>query len=83
MWSYSYDSDGNLTNVLASGGPAWRTYEYAADRMTASRDALGNLIESHAYDTNGFAISSTGDIDEIANIEFGLPGSVAGERGPV
>ncbi len=77
--SYVY-SDGNLTSVLAPGGATWRTYEYVADRMTASRDALGHLIESHAYDANGFAVSSTGDVDEIANIAFGLTGSVAGER---
>jgi RHS repeat-associated protein len=80
VWTYSYDTNDNLLTVLAPGGGAWRTYEYAGNRMTASRDALGNLIESHAYDASGYAISSTGDVDEIASIEYGLPGSVAGER---
>jgi hypothetical protein len=79
-WSYSYDANGNLLTVLAPGSAVWRTYEYAANRMTASRDALGNLIESHSYDADGYAINSTGDTDEIANIEYGLPGSVPDER---
>ncbi|MDP9190151.1 MAG: RHS domain-containing protein [Acidobacteriota bacterium] len=78
VWTYSYDADGNLMTVSVSGG-TWRTYEYAANRMTASRDALGNLIESHTYDANGFAVSSTGDVDEIALLEYGLPGSVPEE----
>ncbi|HEV7237955.1 MAG TPA: RHS repeat-associated core domain-containing protein [Thermoanaerobaculia bacterium] len=77
-WTYSYDAAGNLTSVAASGG-TWRSYEYATDRMTASRDALGNLIESHTYDANGYAVSSTGDVDEIALLEYGLPGAAAEE----
>jgi RHS repeat-associated protein len=80
VWSYAYDGNGNLTTVLAPGGAVWRTYEYAANRMTASRDALGNLIESHTYDSSGFAIDSTGDVDEIANIQYRLPGSSPLER---
>ena len=79
-WSYTYDADGNLTNVLAPGGNTWRTYEYAAGRMTASRDALGNLIESHTYDADGFAITSTGDSDEIASIQYGIATGTADER---
>ena len=79
-WSYSYDANGNLTSVQAPGGTTWRTYEYASNRMTASRDALGNLIESHTYDANGYGISSTGPDDEIALFEYNLPGSVAEER---
>jgi RHS repeat-associated protein len=78
VWTYSYDAAGNLTSVSTAGG-IWRTYEYAANRMTASRDALGNLIESHTYDANGFAVSSTGHVDEIALLEYGLPGAVAKE----
>jgi hypothetical protein len=79
-WSYSYDVDGNLSAVLAPGSAAWRTYEYVDGRMTASRDALGNLIESHTYDSAGYAITSTGSVDEISNIEYNLPGATAGER---
>ena len=80
IWNYSYDGSGNLLTVLAPGSAPWRTYEYVANRMTASYDALGNLIESHTYDADGFATSSTGDIDEISNIEYNLPGSVTNER---
>ena len=79
VWTYAFDAAGNLTSVTVPGG-TWRTYEYAANRMTASRDALGNLIESHTYDANGYAVSSTGDVDEITLLEYGLPGVVAEER---
>lgn len=79
-WSYAYDTDGNLQSVTGPGSATWRTYEYAGNRMTASRDPLGNLIETHTYDANGFAVDSTGDVDEIANIQYNLPGSTARER---
>ncbi|HEX8410545.1 MAG TPA: DUF6531 domain-containing protein, partial [Thermoanaerobaculia bacterium] len=79
-WSYSYDGAGNLRNVTAPGSAAWRTYEYNANRMTASYGPSGNLIESHTYDANGYGISSTGPGDEIGSIEYNLPGSVADER---
>lgn len=80
VWSYAYDGAGNLTAVTAPGNAAWRTYEYSDNYMTASRDALGNLIESHTYDADGFGISSTGDADEIASLQYNLPGSVPEER---
>ena len=79
VWSYAYDGDGNLLTVAAPGGGVWRTYEYAGNRMTASRDALGNLIESHSYDVGGYGTSSTGPSDEIAGIEYNLPGIVPDE----
>jgi RHS repeat-associated protein len=80
IWTYSYDSTGNLATVVAPGAATWRSYEYDSDRMTASRDALGHLIESHTYDADGYGISSTGPTDEIANIEYNLPGSNGDER---
>jgi hypothetical protein len=80
VWTYSYDAGGNLQTVLAPGSATWRTYEYASNRMTASRDALGNLIESHTYDAGGYGISSTGPGDESSTIQYNLPGSVADER---
>jgi RHS repeat-associated protein len=79
-WSYTYDSSGNLIAISGPGGNTWRTYEYSNNRMTASRDALGNLIESHTYDANGYAISSTGDSDEIASIQYNLPSENESER---
>ena len=72
VWTYIYDADRNLTSVIAPGSSTWRTYDYAGSRMTASHDAAGNLIESHTYDADGYAISSTGSIDEIASIQFNL-----------
>ncbi|HKR65104.1 MAG TPA: hypothetical protein VJZ00_15325, partial [Thermoanaerobaculia bacterium] len=73
VWTYTYDSNSNLTTVTAPATQPWRTYEYVSNRMTASRDALGNLIESHDYDSDGRAKSSTGDIDEIQTIEYDIP----------
>jgi RHS repeat-associated protein len=78
VWTYQYGTDGNLSTVLAPGSLTWRTYEYSGDRMTASRDALGHLIETHSYDANGFATDSTGDVDEIQSIEYGAAGSGPG-----
>ncbi|HKR62486.1 MAG TPA: RHS repeat-associated core domain-containing protein [Thermoanaerobaculia bacterium] len=73
VWTYTYDAAGNLTNVSAPGTHPWRTYEYVSNRMTASRDPLGHLIESHDYDSSGRAINSTGDVDEIESIEYDVP----------
>jgi hypothetical protein len=80
VWTYTYDGTGNLQFVLAPGLAAWRTYEYANNRMTASRDASGNLIESHTYDANGYGISSTGPSDEIASIVYNISTGNVNER---
>lgn len=78
-WEYAYDSAGNLLSVTAPGAETWRTYTYVGNRMTASYDALGHLIESHDFDSEGFATNSTGPSDEIDSIEYNLPGDVTGE----
>ena len=80
VWSYEYDANGNLVTVRAPGNAVWRTYEYVANRMTASRDPLGNLIESHTYDSGGYGISSTGPSDEISSIQYNLPAPAPGDR---
>src|SRR5439155_11920784 len=49
--TYTYDGNGNLTRVDFPDS-SFVTYEYTdADihNMTAARDALGHLIESHTY----------------------------------
>jgi RHS repeat-associated protein len=79
-WTYTYDSAGNLEFVVGPGNVTWRTYEYVSNRMTASYDAVGNIIEAHTYDGNGVATSSTGPSDEIAGIQYNLAGSTALER---
>ena len=80
VWTYNYDASGNLTSVLAPGSATWRTYEYSGNRLTASRDALGNLIESHTYDASGYGTASTGPSDEIASIQYGIATSNSNER---
>ena len=79
-WTYQYDSQDNLQSVLAPGGSTWRTYEHTNDLMTVARDALGNLIEAHDYDSSGRAINSTGPRDEIASIAYNVAGSTATQR---
>lgn len=79
-WTYSYDAAGNLAAVGAPANATWRTYTHVANRLTASHDAVGNLIEAHTYDADGYGISSIGPGDEIANIEYNLPGADADER---
>lgn len=76
-WDYTYDAGGNLESVKANTSP-WRSYEYTNNRLTAARDALGNLIESHTYDSSGRGTSSYGPSDEISLIEY-LAGANAGE----
>lgn len=76
-WDYTYDAVGNLESVKVNTSP-WRTYEYVNNRLTAARDALGNLIESHTYDSSGRGTSSYGPSDEISLIEY-LAGANAGE----
>jgi RHS repeat-associated protein len=80
IWTYTYGANNNLVTVAGPGGAAWRTYEFQDKRLTASRDALNNIIESHTYGADGFATSSTGDIDEIQNIEYNLAGATTDER---
>ncbi|HET7434438.1 MAG TPA: RHS repeat-associated core domain-containing protein [Thermoanaerobaculia bacterium] len=79
-WQYEYDGNGNLHVVKAPGDLTWRTYDYAANRMTLARDAIGSLIESHTYDAAGRAISSHGGTEQIASIQYGLTGTTPDER---
>lgn len=67
FWTYVYDGSGNLTNVRESGAD-WRTYTYSGS-LTQIHDAAGNLIESHAYGTDG-ATSSIGQTDDISSVTY-------------
>ncbi|HUP62563.1 MAG TPA: RHS repeat-associated core domain-containing protein [Thermoanaerobaculia bacterium] len=80
VWQYLYDANDNLQTVLAPGSAAWRSYEYAADRMTAARDASGNLIESHAFNPAGAATDSTGPQDEIQSVQYNVAGASGNDR---
>ena len=72
-WTYEY-SGGLLTRVAAPGDKTWRTYTYLNNLLTESRDALGNTIESHTYDSQQRATSSHGPAGEISSIQYDLPG---------
>jgi RHS repeat-associated protein len=79
QWVYQYDTGGKLVTVQAPGALTYRTYEYSGTRLSGIRDGSNRLIESHDYDANGFAINSTGPSDEIAAIEYNLPGPQQGD----
>ena len=80
LWTFTYDSTGLLLNVGAPGASTWRTYTYGTFGMTGAYDPLGNLIEAHTYDANGFGASSTGPTDEISSIQFGLAAASPDDR---
>jgi RHS repeat-associated protein len=77
VWIYNRDGSGNLVSVSGPSGAAWRNYTYDGNGLTAAYDARGTLIESHAYAfTHGstHATSSISDQDDIALIDYALPG---------
>jgi hypothetical protein len=66
VWNYLY-TNGRLQSVsLVNAAAPWRTYEYSSGgQLVTIRDALGNPIEQHSYDSLGRATSSldaSGDI---------------------
>jgi YD repeat-containing protein len=83
VWQYTY-SDAHLTTVTSPLG-VWRTYEGSgADRrITAVRNEMNQLIESHAYDAKQRATDSYGPAGEIESIAYWQPGRVAGESSSV
>ncbi len=77
VWTYAYNTSGNLTTVTGPSNAPWRTYTYSGDGMTAANDAAGHLIESHTYGFfNGLtgATSSVSDHDDITSVVYRLPG---------
>lgn len=65
-WSYAY-GNGNLTTVTSPSAALWRTYEYGTFGMTTALDAASRVIESHVYDANGRAITSSVASEEITD----------------
>jgi hypothetical protein len=65
--------------VLAPDSNTWRGYEYTSGLLSTIRDSLGNVIESHAYDSSGRAISSSQSANDIQTIDYGLAGRVSNE----
>lgn len=79
VWHYNYDDGGTLLSVTAPDGGTWRAYEYMNGLLTAARDPLGHLIESHDYSASGQAATSTGPGGDITAVAYDLPGRVAHE----
>src|SRR5205823_3796999 len=44
-----------------------------------ARDVLGNLLETHTYDANGVATSSTGPKDQVSSIQYNYATSSNGD----
>src|SRR5213075_1297143 len=77
---YTGTSNFYLYAVTGPGGATWRTYGYQnAGSMLEARDASGNLIESHNYDSQRRATSSIGPTDQISSIQYGLAAPTPGD----
>lgn len=82
VWNYTYTGPSSfyLYSVTGPGGGTWRTYGYQNQgSMLEARDAAGNLIESHTYDSQRHATSSIGPTDQISSIQFGLAAPTPGD----
>src|SRR5437870_12652968 len=56
--TYSYSSDSKLIQVIYADGSGF-TFAYDGNnRLTHVFDALGNVLESHDYDSQGRAVTS-------------------------
>jgi hypothetical protein len=77
-WTYGYDAQQNLQTVANASG-TWRTYVYGPLGMEEARDGAGRLIEAHQYDAVGNALTSQQQSDDVTDIDYDLPGRVAGE----
>jgi len=71
VWNYAYAS-GHLQSVsLVNATSPWRSYEYSSGGQLATiRDALGNAIEQHSYDSLGRATTSLGSSGDITLFEY-------------
>src|SRR5205814_2722538 len=78
-WQYNY-SGNNLVSVTGPGGAAWRTYTYSGSLLTEARDGAGKLIESHAYDAYGQALSSVQQQNDIQSVEYEIASPVEYEH---
>lgn len=57
--TYSYDSQNRLSKVTENDG-SFATFTYDANsNITAIKDSLGNLIESHTYDSEHRGLTSS------------------------
>ena len=82
VWNYTYDGGSNLTAVDLNG-VSWRGYVYVAGGLSAATDAAGNLIESHTYNDDGYAISSVGPSGDVSSLgyAFGTGGTYTTDGG--
>jgi hypothetical protein len=71
VWNYAYTSGRLQTVSLVNAASPWRSYEYGSGgQLTTIRDALGNAIEQHSYDSLGRATTSLGASGDITLFEY-------------
>lgn len=56
--TYTYDAGDRLRSVSYADNSGFRFNYDLNDRLTSVNDALGNVVESHAYDSQGRALTS-------------------------
>ena len=76
-WTYGYS--GSLLQSVSGPGGAWRAYTYGNSGLETVKDGSDRLIESHEYDSNHRARTSSGPSSEFTNIQYGLGGRVSEE----
>jgi RHS repeat-associated protein len=71
VWNFAYTSGRLQTVSLVNAASPWRSYEYSSGgQLTTIRDALGNAIEQHSYDSLGRATTSLGASGDITLFEY-------------
>jgi RHS repeat-associated protein len=56
--TYAYDGSSRLLSVVYADHSAYQFGYTSSNRLSSVTDALGNLVESHTYDSQGRAVTS-------------------------
>ncbi|NUT20964.1 MAG: DNRLRE domain-containing protein [Hamadaea sp.] len=91
LWTFGYDTEGNLTSVTDPNGTATATPDdymttYAYDtwgQMQSATDANGNITAYGDYDANGMSRRVTDALNNVSTYEFSVRGQTTKATGPL